>query len=198
MLTSNKYTDYIVWCFLRFILYSFLLTFALYSYNDIPKFALEFKQDLIRSAKLSNIELPQIIKDQIVHPIPFFTYLIYIITIVSVLAILGFKIFQFLSALLMTIIILIKNHPLTPSKLKPGEPYNALSEKYPWIDTCILGFFALLMFFNSFTTFKEEWLDCLKDKEQVAINEEDYEEYKKKEEERKQKEKNKNKKRKNE
>ena len=198
MLTSNKYTDYIVWCFLRFILYSFLLTFALYSYNDIPKFALEFKQDLIRSAKLSNIELPQIIKDQIVHPIPFFTYLIYIITIVSVLAILGSKIFQFLSALLMTIIILIKNHPLTPSKLKPGEPYNALSEKYPWIDTCILGFFALLMFFNSLTTFKEEWLDCLKDKEQVAINEEDYEEYKKKEEERKQKEKNKNKKRKNE
>ena len=198
MLTSNKYTDYIVWCFLRFILYSFLLTFALYSYNDIPKFALEFKQDLIRSAKLSNIELPQIIKDQIVHPIPFFTYLIYIITIVSVLAILGSKIFQFLSALLMTIIILIKNHPLTPSKLKPGEPYNALSEKYPWIDTCILGFFALLMFFNSFTTFKEEWLDCLKDKEQVAINEEDYEEYKKKEEEKKQKEKNKNKKRKNE
>ena len=198
MLTSNKYTDYIVWCFLRFILYSFLLTFALYSYNDIPKFALEFKQDLIRSAKLSNIELPQIIRDQIVHPIPFFTYLIYIITIVSVLAILGSKIFQFLSALLMTIIILIKNHPLTPSKLKPGEPYNALSEKYPWIDTCILGFFALLMFFNSFTTFKEEWLDCLKDKEQVAINEEDYEEYKKKEEEKKQKEKNKNKKRKNE
>ena len=198
MLTSNKYTDYIVWCFLRFILYSFLLTFALYSYNDIPKFALEFKQDLIRSAKLSNIELPQIIKDQIVHPIPFFTYLIYIITIVSVLAILGSKIFQFLSALLMTIIILIKNHPLTPSKLKPGEPYNALSEKYPWIDTCILGFFAILMFFNSFTTFKEEWLDCLKDKEQVAINEEDYEENKKKEEDRKQKEKNKNKKRKNE
>ena len=170
MLTSNKYTDYIVWCFLRFILYSFLLTFALYSYNDIPKFALEFKQDLIRSAKLSNIELPQIIKDQIVHPIPFFTYLIYIITIVSILAILGSKIFQFLSALLMTIIILIKNHPLTPSKLKPGEPYNALSEKYPWIDTCILGFFALLMFLNSFTTFKEEWLDCLKDKEQFSIN----------------------------
>ena len=24
----------------------------------------------------------------------------------------------------MTLIILIKNHPLTPSKLKPGEPYN--------------------------------------------------------------------------
>ena len=198
MLTSNKYTDYIVWCFLRFILYSFLLTFALYSYNDIPKFALEFKQDLYSSAKLSNIELPQIIKDQIVHPIPFFTKLIYLITIVSILAILGSKFFQFLSGLLMTIIILIKNHPLTPSKLKPDEPYNALSEKYPWIDTCILGFFALLMFINSFTTFKEEWLDCLKDKEQVAIKEEDYEEYKKKEEERKQKEKNKNKKRKNE
>ena len=198
MLTSNKYTDYIVWCFLRFILYSFLLTFALYSYNDIPKFALEFKQDLYSSAKLSNIELPQIIKDQIVHPIPFFTKVIYVITIVSILAILGSKFFQFLSGLLMTIIILIKNHPLTPSKLKPDEPYNALSEKYPWIDTCILGFFALLMFVNSFTTFKEEWLDCLKDKEQVAIKEEDYEEYKKKEEERKQKEKNKNKKRKNE
>ena len=198
MLTSNKYTDYIVWCFLRIILYSFLLTFALYSYNDIPKFALEFKQDLYSSAKLSNIELPQIIKDQIVHPIPFFTKIIYVITIVSILAILGSKFFQFLSGLLMTIIILIKNHPLTPSKLKPDEPYNALSEKYPWIDTCILGFFALLMFINSFTTFKEEWLDCLKDKEQVAIKEEDYEEYKKKEEERKQKEKNKNKKRKNE
>ena len=62
MLTSNKYTDYIVWCFLRFILYSFLLTFALYSYNDLPKCALEFKQDLIKSAKLSGIELPQYIK----------------------------------------------------------------------------------------------------------------------------------------
>ena len=198
MLTSNKYTDYIVWCFLRFILYSFLLTFALYSYNDIPKYALEFKQDLYRSAKLSNLELPQFIKDQIVHPIPFFTKFIYIITIVSLLAILGSKFFQFLSGVLMTLIILIKNHPLTPSKLKPGEPYNALSEKYPWIDTCILGFFALLMFFNAFVNFKEEWLECLKDKEQVAINEEDYEEYKKKEEERKQKEKNKNKKRKNE
>ena len=180
MLTSNKYTDYLVWCFLRFILYSFLLTFALYSYNDIPKYALEFKQDLYRSANLSNIELPQFIKDQIVHPIPFFTKILYIITIVSILAILGSKFFQFLSGLLMTLIVLIKNHPLTPSKLKPGEQYNALSEKYPWIDTCILEFFALLMFINSFVNFKEEWLDCLKDKEQIAIKEEDYEDYKKK------------------
>ena len=198
MLTSNKYTDYLVWCFLRFILYSFLLTFALYSYNDIPKYALEFKQDLIRSANLSHIELPQFIKDQIIHPIPFFTKIICVIAIVSFLAILGLKFFQFLSAILMTLIILIKNHPLTPSKLKPGEPYNALSEKYPLIDTCILGFFAILMFFNSFVNFKEEWLECLKDKEQVAINEEDLEEYKKKQEEKKQKEKGKNKKRKNE
>ena len=198
MLTSNKYTDYLVWCFLRFILYSFLLTFALYSYNDIPKYALEFKQDLIRSANLSHIELPQFIKDQIIHPIPFFTKIICVIAIVSFLAILGLKFFQFLSAILMTLIILIKNHPLTPSKLKPGEPYNALSEKYPWVDTCILGFFAILMFFNSFVNFKEEWLECLKDKEQVAINEEDLEEYKKKQEEKKQKEKGKNKKRKNE
>ena len=194
MLTSNKYTDYMVWCFLRFILYSFLLTFALYSYNDIPKYALEFKQDIYRSANLSNIELPQFIKDQILHPIPFFTKIIYLIAIVSFLAILGLKFFQFLSGLLMTVIILIKYHPLTPSKLKPGEPYNALSEKYPWIDTCILEFFALLMFVNAFVNFKEEWLDCLKDKETVAINEEDYEEYKKREEEKKQKNKNKKKK----
>ena len=179
MLTSNKYTDYMVWCFLRFILYSFLLTFALYSYNDIPKYALEFKQDIYRSANLSNIELPQFIKDQILHPIPFFTKIIYLITIVSFLAILGLKFFQFLSG---------------PSKLKPGEPYNALSEKYPWIDTCILEFFALLMFVNAFVNFKEEWLECLKDKETVAINEEDYEEYKKREEEKKQKNKNKKKK----
>ena len=35
--------------------------------------------------------------------------------------------------------------------------------------------------------FKEEWLDVLKDKETIAINEEDYEEYKKREEEKKQK-----------
>ena len=198
MLTSNKYSEYLVWCFMRFILYSFLLTFALYSYNDIPKYALEFKHDLYRSANLSNIELPQFIKDQIVHPIPFFSKIIFIVIIVSSLAILGFKFFQFLSGLLMTVIVMIKYHPLTPSKLKPGEPYNALSEKYPWIDTVILEFFALLMFINAFVNFKEEWLDCLKDKETVAINEEDYEEYKKKEEERKNKEKNKNKKRKNE
>ena len=191
MLTSNKYTDYIVWCFLRFILYSFLLTFALYSYNDLPKYALEFKQDLIRSAKLSNIELPQFIKNQIVHPIPFFSIIIYIVVLVSSLAILGFKFFQFLSGLLMTIIVLIKYHPLTPSKLKPGENYNALSEKYPWIDTCILEFFALLMFVNAFVEFKEEWLDYFKDKEQIAINEEDYEEYKKREEAKKNKNKNK-------
>ena len=198
MLTSNKYSEFLVWCFIRFILYSFLLTFALYSYNDIPKYALEFKQDLYRSAKLSNIELPQFIKDQIVHPIPFFSKIIYIVIIVSLLAILGFKFFQFMSGLIMTLIVMIKYHPLTPSKLKPDEPYNALSEKYPWIDTCILEFFALLMFVNAFVNFKEEWLDCLKDKETIAINEEDYEEYKKKEEERKLKEKNKNKKRKNE
>ena len=191
MLTSNKYTDYLVWCFLRFILYSFLLTFALYSYNDLPKYALEFKQDLIRSAKLSNIELPQYIKGQIVHPIPFFTNILYIIVFVSGLAILGFKFFQFLSGVLMTILVLIKNHPLTPSKLKPGESYNALSEKYPWIDTCILEFFALLMFVNAFVEFKEEWLDYFKDKEQIAINEEDYDEYKKNEEAKKQKNKNK-------
>ena len=191
MLTSNKYTDYIVWCFLRFILYSFLLTFALYSYNDIPKYALEFKQDLIRSANLSNIVLPQYIKDQIVHPIPFFSKLIYVVVFVSVLAILGFKFFQFASGVLMTLIVMIKYHPLTPSKLKPGESYNALSEKYPWIDTCILELFALLMIVNSLVNFKEEWLDCLKDKEQVAINEEDYEEYKKREEAKKQKNKNK-------
>ena len=191
MLTSNKYTDYIVWCFIRFILYSFLLTFALYSYNDLPKYALEFKQDLIKSAKLSNIELPQFIKDQIVHPIPFFTIILYIIVFVSGLAILGFKFFQFLSGVLMTILVMIKNHPLTPSKLKPGENYNALSEKYPWIDTCILGFFALLMFVNAFVEFKEEWLDYFKDKEQIAINEEDYEEYKKREEAKKQKNKSK-------
>ena len=191
MLTSNKYTDYIVWCFLRFILYSFLLTFALYSYNDLPKYALEFKQDIIRSAKLSGIEIPQFIKDQIVHPIPFFSKLIYVVVFVSVLAILGFKFFQFASGVLMTLIVMIKYHPLTPSKLKPGESYNALSEKYPWIDTCILELFALLMIVNSLVNFKEEWLDCLKDKEQVAINEEDYEEYKKREEAKKQKNKNK-------
>ena len=187
MLTSNKYTDYITWCFMRFILYSFLLTFALYSYNDLPKYALEFKQDLYRSAKLSGIELPQWIQNQIVHPIPFFTKIIYVVILFSALAILGSKLFQFLSGLLMTIIVMIKYHPLTPSKLKPGEPYNALSEKYPWIDTCILELFAILMFVNSMVDFKEEWLDALKDKETVAINEEDYEEYKKKEEEKKQK-----------
>ena len=129
MLTSNKYTDYLVWCFLRFILYSFLLTFFLYSYNDLPKYALEFKQDIIRSAKLSGIELPQFIKDQIIHPIPFFTKVIFVALFFSVMAILGFKTFQFLSGLLMSIIILIKYHPLTPSKLKPGESYNALAEK---------------------------------------------------------------------
>ena len=92
---------------------------------------------------------------------------------------------------------MIKYHLLTQSKLKPGESYNALSEKYPWIDTCILEFFAILMFVNSLVDFKEEWLDALKDKEQIAINEEDYEEYKKKQEAKKQKEqKNKNKKKK--
>ena len=187
MLTSNKYTDYITWCFMRFILYSFLLTFALYSYNDLPKYALEFKQDLYRSAKLSGIELPQWIQNQIVHPIPFFTKIIYVVILFSALAILGSKLFQFLSGLLMTVIVMIKYHPLTPSKLKPGEPYNALSEKYPWIDTCILELFAILMFVNSMVDFKEEWLDALKDKETIAINEEDYEEYKKREEEKKQK-----------
>ena len=187
MLTANKYTDYITWCFMRFILYSFLLTFAMYSYNDLPKYALEFKQDLYRSAKLSGIELPQWIQNQIVHPIPFFTKIIYVVILFSALAILGSKLFQFLSGLLMTVIVMIKYHPLTPSKLKPGEPYNALSEKYPWIDTCILEFFAILMFVNSMVDFKEEWLDALKDKETIAINEEDYEEYKKKEEEKKQK-----------
>ena len=187
MLTANKYTDYITWCFMRFILYSFLLTFALYSYNDLPKYALEFKQDLYRSAKLSGIELPQWIQNQIVHPIPFFTKIIYVVILFSALAILGSKLFQFLSGLLMTVIVMIKYHPLTPSKLKPGEPYNALSEKYPWIDTCILELFAILMFVNSMVDFKEEWLDALKDKETVAINEEDYEEYKKREEEKKQK-----------
>jgi hypothetical protein len=189
MLTSNKYTDYLVWCFLRLILYSFLLTFALYSYSDLPKYALEFKQDLYRSAKLTGIELPQFIKDRVVHPIPFFTLIIYIVAAVSSLAILGFKIFQFISGVLMTIIVMIKYHPLTPSKLKPGESYNALSEKYPWIDTCILELFALLMIVNSLVTFKEEWLDALKDKEQIAINEEDYEEYKKKQENKKNKKK---------
>ena len=193
MLTSNKYTDYITWCFMRFILYSFLLTFALYSYNDLPKYALEFKQDLYRSAKLSGIELPQWIQNQIVHPIPFFTKIIYVVILFSALAILGSKLFQFLSGLLMTIIVMIKYHPLTPSKLKPGEPYNALSEKYPWIDTCILELFAILMFVNSMVDFKEEWLDALKDKETIAINEEDYEEYKKREEEKKQKRKKKRK-----
>ena len=187
MLTANKYTDYITWCFMRFILYSFLLTFALYSYNDLPKYALEFKQDLYRSAKLSGIELPQWIQNQIVHPIPFFTKIIYVVILFSALAILGSKLFQFLSGLLMTVIVMIKYHPLTPSKLKPGEPYNALSEKYPWIDTCILELFAILMFVNSMVDFKEEWLDALKDKETIAINEEDYEEYKKREEEKKQK-----------
>ena len=187
MLTANKYTDYITWCFMRFILYSFLLTFAMYSYNDLPKYALEFKQDLYRSAKLSGIELPQWIQNQIVHPIPFFTKIIYVVILFSALAILGSKLFQFLSGLLMTVIVMIKYHPLTPSKLKPGEPYNALSEKYPWIDTCILELFAILMFVNSMVNFKEEWLDVLKDKETIAINEEDYEEYKKREEEKKQK-----------
>ena len=187
MLTANKYTDYITWCFMRFILYSFLLTFAMYSYNDLPKYALEFKQDLYRSAKLSGIELPQWIQNKIVHPIPFFTKIIYVVILFSALAILGSKLFQFLSGLLMTVIVMIKYHPLTPSKLKPGEPYNALSEKYPWIDTCILELFAILMFVNSMVDFKEEWLDALKDKETIAINEEDYEEYKKREEEKKQK-----------
>ena len=187
MLTSNKYTDYLVWCFLRLLLYSFLLTFAMYSYNDLPKYALEFKQDLIRSAKLTGIELPTFIKEQIIHPVPFFTKIIYLVTIVSILAVLGSKFFQFVSATLMTIIVMIKYHPLTPSKLKPGEAYDTLNEKYPWIDTCILEFFAILMYLNSFINFKEEWLDSCKDHERVAVNEEDYEEYKKREEEKQKK-----------
>ena len=47
------------------------------------------------------------------------------------------------------------------------------------------------MFVNAFVEFKEEWLDYFKDKEQIAINEEDYEEYKKREEAKKNKNKNK-------
>ena len=180
MITRYKFLDFLIWSVLRLLIYSFLLSFVAYNYNDLPKYALEFKQDLYRSAKLTGIELPQFIKDQIVHPIPFFTKLIYVVVAVSSLAILGLKFFQFISGVLMTIIVMIKYHPLTPSKLKPGESYNALSEKYPWIDTCILELFAILMIVNSLVTFKEEWLDALKDKEQIAINEEDYEEYKKK------------------
>ena len=191
---ASKITNYLLWCFMRFLLYSFLITFATYSINDLPKYALEFKRDVYKSAKLFNLELPQSIKNLLIKPMPFFKNILLTIFFSSTMAVLGFKFFQFTSGLLMTLMTLIKYNPLTPSKLKPGEPYRALSEKYPWIDFLIIELFALCMFINAFVDFKEEWLERFKDKEEYVINEEDTEEYKRKQEEKKQKQKDKKKK----
>ena len=82
--------------FIKYIFVIFVISMVITGCKKTNKYALEFKQDIYRSANLSNIELPQFIKDQILHPIPFFTKIIYLITIVSFLAILGLKFFQFL------------------------------------------------------------------------------------------------------
>lgn len=180
MLTPYKFTDYIVWCLLRILLYSVLLSFILFTYYDLPKYALEFKNDIIESAGLFNITIPKWLSNQLSHPIDFYQTFLLILFIITFLAVLGFKKFQVMAGVCQIIIALIKNNPLKPSKLKPGEPYNALNEVYPWIDTIIMSLFGIFMVINGFIDFKEEWLmDKKTGNEPEVILEEDYEEMQK-------------------
>ena len=167
---------------MRVFVYFFLYAFILYSYNDPPKYALEFKKDLKLSAKLSNIEIPKIIQDNLVHPMPLFLLFLKICLFCTVMATLGFKIFQFISGLIVVFIDLVKYHPLREPEVKKGEQYDALNQVYPWIDTILIGVFAVVIFVNTFLNFKEEWIFDTQNNLQTVVLEEDVEEMNKEKE----------------
>ena len=179
MITKHKFLDYLIWCFMRVFVYFFLYAFILYSYNDPPKYALEFKKDLKLAAKLSNIEIPKIIQDNLIHPMPLFVLFLKICLFCTIMATLGFKIFQFISGLIVVFIDLVKYHPLREPEVKKGEPYDALNQVYPWIDTILIGMFAVVIFFNTFVNFKEEWIFDTQSNQTTVVLEEDVEEYEK-------------------
>ena len=194
MITRYKFLDYLIWSVLRLLLYSFILTFVAYNFNDLPKYALEFKIQMKDAAKYSKFTWPDWINKQLIHPIPLFKKFLTICLISGLGATFGFKILQFTSGILVLIISFLKYHPLRPSEISEGETYEALSQKYPWIDTLLIGIFGILMIIHSFIESPESWiLEKEYTEKPIAVLEEDTEEYKMKQ---KEKEKNKGKKKK--
>ena len=107
--------------------------------------------------------------------------------IVCLLVIFGFKFFQFIAGILVFIIDFLKYHPLRPPEVSEGESYEALSQKYPWIDTILIGVFGVIMIIHSLVEIPEDWI-LEKDSNKIeAVLEEDTEEYKKKQMEKEQK-----------
>ena len=194
MITRYKFLDYLIWSVLRLLLYSFILTFVAYNFNDLPKYALEFKIQMKDAAKYSNFTWPEWINKQLIHPIPIFKKFLTICLISGLGATFGFKIFQFTSGILVLLISFLKYNPMRPSEISEGEAYEALSQKYPWIDTLLIGIFGILMIIHSFIEIPESWiLEKEYAEKPIAVLEEDTEEYKMKQRE---KEKNKGKKKK--
>jgi hypothetical protein len=187
MITRYKFLDFLIWSVLRLLIYSFLLSFVAYNYNDLPKYALEFKNQMKDAAKYSNFTWPDYINKQLIHPIPIFKKFLFICLICSVLATFGFKLFQFISGILVFVIDFLKYHPLKPPEVSEGESYEALSQKYPWIDTILIGVFGIIMIIHSLVEIPEDWI-LEKDSNKIeAVLEEDTEEYKKKQMEKEQK-----------
>ncbi len=181
MITRYKFLDYLIWSVLRLLLYSFILTFVAYNFNDLPKYALEFKIQMKDAAKYSKFTWPDWINKQLIHPIPIFKKFLTICLLSGLGATFGFKIFQFTSGILVFVISFLKYHPLRPSEISEGETYEALSQKYPWIDTLLIGIFGILMIIHSFIEVPESWiLEKEYTEKPIAVLEEDTEEYKQK------------------
>ena len=181
--SKNKFVDYFIWCLLRVMLYQFLLIFAYYNYNDLPKYTLEFQEKTQEFARISNITYPSFLPDDLEELLPIFRNCLLIIMTIGLLATLGSKLFQFISGVLVIGLSIIYFHPLKPSAIKEGEQWDTLNQKYPWIDTLLISFYGIGMIIHSLYNVLgcncEKWL--IENKDTEVMLEEDAEELKKKE-----------------
>lgn len=150
MFTRYKFLDYLIWCLLRFILYMFLLIFAYVNYSDLPKYTLEFQEKIEEFSKLSNIHNQTYFPDDLEELEPIFTKILIIVSGMAFLAILGVKVFQFFSGLIVILLANLYYHPFRPAEVGPGEHYDTLNQRFPWIDTLLISLGGVGMIAHSF------------------------------------------------
>ena len=173
MLTKSKYYDYMIWCILRGLIYQYIFIFTGTNLSDLPKSTLEFIEKLEEFCSISKIEYPAYIPNYVLDLMPYYKKAMILYLILSILAVLGVKIFQFICGISVIILSCILNHPLKPSTLKPGEKYDTLNEKYPWIDTLLTSIFGLLMIINSLWNCPDSILKSNEDKRIVYLEEDE-------------------------
>ena len=170
MFTRFPWLDYLIWCLLRFMLYMFLIVFAGINYNDLPKYTLEFQEKIEEFSKLSNIHNQTYFPDDLEQLEPIFSKILIAILIFALLATLGVKIFQFICGVVVILFANVYYHPLREPEVAPGEHYDTLNQKYPWIDTLLLSLCGLGMIAHSvYFLYAKQCESCFLNKEDETV-----------------------------